>query len=95
MLPKSQKYGQNNKNTSKITKIRAKYGGFFPNARIYELTRINTGDFGTLALPEHEPHLAAVGRHPALVVAPVLGVLHYQHPVLRHLVQGGAILKKT
>ena len=41
MLPKSQKYGQNNKNTSEI-------GGFFLNASIYELTRINTGDFGTL-----------------------------------------------
>ena len=41
MSQKSHKYGQNHK-------IRAKYERFFPNARIYEHTRINTGDFSTL-----------------------------------------------
>ena len=39
---------KNHKNTGQITKIRAKYWRFFPNARIYGHTRINTGDFSTL-----------------------------------------------
>ena len=50
---KSQKYGQNHKNTGKITKIRAKsqkYGRFSTNARIYGHVRINTGDLFTLCM---------------------------------------------
>ena len=35
-------------NTGKIAKIRAKYGRFCQNARIYGHARINTGDFFTL-----------------------------------------------
>ena len=38
MSQKSQKYGAKSQN----------YGQFFPNARIYRNTRINTGDFSTL-----------------------------------------------
>ena len=39
---------QNRQNAGGITDVRALYGRFFTNARIYRRARINTGDLGTL-----------------------------------------------
>ena len=41
-------YGADRQDVKKLTKMRAKYGRFFPNAGIYGHARINTGDFSIL-----------------------------------------------